>query len=308
MGRTLQYTLPRAGYAPFGLIDFIKTYPVLAAALAASLGLHAAILSIHFSFPEMLKFKDAPPSLEVVLVNSKSASAPVKAEVLAQANLDGGGNTDEDRRAKTPLPATQKVEQGDDVRRAQKRVQELEAKQRALMTQAQAQRAVPEPEAKPTPTPKPQTQSPQVSGVDLRDSALMLARMEAQIARQIEEYNKRPRKRFVGARAKETRFAQYVESWRQKVERIGNLNYPDSAKGRIYGSLRMTVAIRADGSIESMQIDRPSGHRILDAAAEKIVRMAAPYAPFPPEIKRDTDVLVITRTWTFAPGDRLYHD
>jgi len=304
----LQYTLPRAGYAPLGLIGFIKTYPVLAAAILASLGMHAAVLSMHFSFPDMLKFKDAPPSLEVVLVNSKSASEPVKAEVLAQANLDGGGNTDEDRRAKTPLPATQKVEHGDDVRRAQKRVQELEAKQRALLTQAQSQRAVPEPEAKPTPAPKPQAQSPQVSGADLRDSALMLARMEAQIARQIEEYNKRPRKHFVGARAKETRFAQYVEAWRQKVERIGNLNYPESARGRIYGSLRMTVAIRADGSIESMQIDRPSGHRVLDAAAEKIVRMAAPYSPFPPEIRRDTDVLVITRTWTFAPGDRLYNE
>lgn len=304
----MQYTLPRAGSAPLGLIGFIKTYPVLAAAIIASLGMHAAVLSMHFSFPDMLKFNDAPPSLEVVLVNSKSASEPVKADVLAQANLDGGGNTDEDRRAKTPLPATQKVEQGEDVRRAQKRVQELEAKQRALMTQAQSQKALPEPEAKPTPAPKPQAQTPQVSGADLRDSALMLARMEAQIARQIEEYNKRPRKHFVGARAKETRFAQYVESWRQKVERIGNLNYPDSARGRIYGSLRMTVAIRADGSIESMQVDRPSGHRVLDAAAEKIVRMAAPYSPFPPEIRRDTDVLVITRTWTFAPGDRLYNE
>ena len=308
MDRTLQYTLPRAGYAPLGLIGFVKTYPVLAAAIAASLGIHAAVLSMHFSFPEMLNLKDAPPSLEVVLVNSKSASAPVKADVLAQADLDGGGNTDEDRRAKTPLPATAKVEHGDDVRRAQKRVQELEAKQRALMTQAEAKKALPAPDTEPTPAPKPQVQTPQASGVDLRDSAMMLARMEAQIARQIEEYNKRPRKHFVGARAKESRFAMYVESWRQKVERIGNLNYPDSARGRIYGSLQMTVSIRADGSVESVQVKRPSGHRVLDAAAEKIVRMAAPYAPFPPDIKRDTDVLVITRTWTFAPGDRLYNE
>ncbi|MFO7189850.1 MAG: energy transducer TonB [Pseudomonadota bacterium] len=303
----MQYTLPRAPRAPLGPIGFIKTYPVLAAAIVASLGLHAAVLSLRFAFPDVLKSREAPPSLEVVLVNSKSASAPVKADVLAQANLDLGGNTDEDRRAKTPLPASRKVEVGDDVRRAQRRVQELEAKQRQLLAQAQAERAVPKPDPKPEPAPQAQPQ-PQLSGVDLRDSALMLARMEAQIARQIEEYNKRPRKTHIGARAKETRFAQYVEAWRQKIERIGNLNYPEGARGRIYGSLRMTVAIRADGSVESMQIDRSSGHRILDAAAEKIVRLAEPFAPFPPEIRRDTDILVITRTWTFAPGDRLYND
>jgi TonB family C-terminal domain len=292
--------------APLSVTGFVKASPALAAALAVSLGIHIAALSVHFSFPDALKFKNVPPSLEVVLVNSKSATKPVKADVLAQANLDGGGNTDENRRAKTPLPATQKVEQGDDVRRAQKRVQALEAKQRELLTQARAKAAVPAPDPKVAPTPDVQT--PQVSGVDLRDSALMLARMEAQIARQIDEYNKRPRKHFVGTRAKEVRFAQYVENWRQKIERVGNLNYPDSARGRVYGSLRMTVSIRADGSVESMQIDRPSGHRVLDAAAEKIVRMAAPYAAFPPDIKRDTDILVITRTWTFAPGDKLYNE
>lgn len=301
----MQYSLPRAS-APLSVTGLFKAYPALTAAIAVSVGLHIAALSVHFSFPDAIKFKDVPPTLDVVLVNSKSANAPVKADVLAQSNLDGGGNTDEDRRAKTPLPATKKVEQGDDVRRAQKRVQALEAKQRELLTQAQAKAAVPKSDPEPAPTPEVQT--PQVSGVDLRDSALMLARMEAQIARQIDEYNKRPRKHFVGTRAKEVRFAQYVESWRQKIERVGNLNYPNSARGRLYGSLRMTVSIRADGTVESMQIDRPSGHRVLDAAAEKIVRMAAPYAAFPPDIRRDTDVLVITRTWTFAPGDKLYNE
>jgi protein TonB len=138
------------------------------------------------------------------------------------------------------------------------------------------------------------------------NSALALARMEAQIARRIEEYNKRPRKQFVGARAAESRFAQYVEDWRLKIERVGNLNYPDGARGRIYGSLRLTVSLKPDGSIEDVQIDRPSEFRILNDAALKIVRLAAPFGPFPPEIRKDTDLLVITRTWTFAPGDRLY--
>lgn len=302
----MHYSPPRSASPSSGLSGFIRAYPALTAALAASLALHVALLSFHFSFPARPKANDVPPSLEVVLVNSKSASKPVKADVLAQANLDGGGNTDENRRAKTPLPAARKSEQGEEVHRARQRVQQLEARQRELLTQAQAKAATARPDPQPAPPAEPQT--PQVSGADLRDSTLMLARMEAQIARQIDEYNKRPRKHFVGARARETRFAQYVESWRQKIERIGNLNYPDSARGRVYGSLRMTVSIRPDGTVEALQIDRPSGHRVLDAAAEKIVHMAAPFAPFPAEIRRDTDILVITRTWTFAPGDKLYNE
>lgn len=302
----MHYFPPRSASPSSGLTGFIRAYPALTAALAASIALHVALLSFHFSFPDRPKARDVQPSLEVVLVNSKSASKPVKADVLAQANLDGGGNTDDNRRAKTPLPAARKSEQGEEVRRAKQRVQELEARQRELLTQAQAKAATARPDPQPTPPAEPR--APQVSGADLRDSTLMLARMEAQIARQIDEYNKRPRKHFVGARARETRFAQYVEDWRQKIERIGNLNYPDSARGRVYGSLRMTVSIRPDGTVEALQIDRPSGHRVLDAAAEKIVHMAAPFAPFPAEIRRDTDILVITRTWTFAPGDKLYNE
>src|SRR5690606_39141806 len=107
----------------------LKSQPALLGAIIASLVLHAVPLSLHFSFPDAPKSQDVPPSLDVVLVNSKSATAPVKAEVLAQANLDGGGNTDEDRRAKTPRPAAPKVERGDDVKRAQRRVEELEAQQ-----------------------------------------------------------------------------------------------------------------------------------------------------------------------------------
>jgi protein TonB len=280
--------------------------PLFGTALAASIIFHAAVLAVRFGFPDASKLRMPPQTLDVVLVNSKSPTRPSAPEALAQANLDGGGNTDEHRRAKTPLPVAREVERGEEVKRARKRVQDLEAKQRQLMTQlAQAKTAVPVEEARPAPSEAPQ---PQVSGADLMTSALALARMEAQIARQIDEYNKRPRKKFVGARTSESRFAMYVEDWRQKVERIGNLNYPEGARGRIYGSLRLTVAIKPDGSIDDIQVDRPSEHKVLNEAALKIVRLAAPYAPFPPEIRKDTDILVITRTWTFAQGDKLYNE
>lgn len=280
--------------------------PLFGTALAASIILHGALLAVRFGLPDASKLRAIPQTLDVILVNSKTPTRPTAPDALAQANLDGGGNTDANRRAKTPLPVTREVERGDDTKRARKRAQDLEAKQRQLMTQlAQSRAAVPVEEAKPAPSreaPAP------VSGADLMTSALALARMEAQIARQIDEYNKRPRKQFVGARAAESRFAMYVEDWRQKVERIGNLNYPEGARGRIYGSLRVTVSIKPDGTIDDIQVDRPSEHKVLNEAALKIVRLAAPYAPFPPDIKRDTDILVITRTWTFAPGDKLYNE
>jgi protein TonB len=277
--------------------------PALRTAVLASILLHAAVLSLRFGFPDPTRVRPLPQTLDVVLVNSKSQTRPVDADALAQANLDRGGDTDDDRRAATPLPVTRKVEQGDDLKRARKRAAELEAKQRQLMAQARAEVAVPAQPPTPAPAHEPQ---PAVSGADLMNSALALARMEAQIARRIEEYNKRPRKVFVGARAAESRFAQYVEDWRLKIERIGNLNYPEGARGRIYGSLRLTVALKPDGSIDEVQIDRPSDYPILNDAALKIVRLAAPFGPFPPDIRKDTDILVITRTWTFAPGDRLF--
>jgi protein TonB len=282
---------------------------VLHWAVGLSLLVHAVALSLKFKFPEAFVLQ-TPPQLEVVLVNAKTKEKPKQADVLAQANLDRGGNTDEKRVAKSAAPVLpQQVEPGDAVKRAQKRVQELEQKQRDLLAAAKptpAPVAPRTPEPKPVETPPPQT--PQLSGVDMAASALAIARMEAQIARQTEEYNKRPRKAFVGARAAEVRYAQYVEDWRQKVERVGNLNYPSEARGRIYGSLQLTVEINSDGSLRSVQIDRPSGQKILDRAAEHIVRLGAPYAAFPPDVRKDTDILVITRTWTFTQSDQLRSD
>jgi len=274
-------------------------------ALGLSILLHALALSIHFKLPDIIRDKYISPPLEVVLVNSKTRAKPVKADVLAQANLDGGGNTDENRRAKTPLPVLKPAEPGADAKRAARRVQELEAQQLKMMTQLRPAKSVAATE-QPKAAPAAAASQPQVSGQDLATSALAIAHLEAQISRQSDEYNKRPKKEFVGSRAREYRFAQYVEDWRLKVERIGNLNYPDGARGRVYGSLVLSVSIKADGNLDTVEVQRSSGHQILDRAAERIVKMASPYASFPANIKRDTDILVITRTWTFAPGDKLF--
>ena len=276
----------------------------LTLALAASLLLHALVLAIRFTPPDFMD-KARERALEVILVNSKSKAKPDKAQAKAQTNLDGGGNTDEDRRAKTPLPPSPRTREGDQLIEAQRRVAELEAQSRQQMTRLKGDRAVSPDKSKPDPVTAPE---PNVSGADLASSAMAIARLEGQIARQMEEYNQRPRKKFIGARVEEYRFAQYVEDWRQKIERIGNLNYPDAAKGRLYGSLVLTVVIKANGDLERVEVNRSSGQSLLDDAARRIVRMATPYAAFPEAIRRDTDLLEITRTWTFTNADRLRAD
>jgi protein TonB len=275
---------------------------VLAMALGTSLVLHAVVLSVHFKLPEALRVQSADQRLEVVLVNTKTRERPARAEVLAQTNLDRGGTVDEPHRARSPLPVTNPVEPGRDLAAAERRVRELEARQQELLAAAQARAS-----AQPPPHAAPAEQvAPQPSGRDLADLALAAMRLQAQIDQQIDAYQKRPRKKFIGANAAEYRFAQYEEDWRAKVERVGTLNYPAEARGKMYGNLRLTVTIRPDGSVDSIELDRSSGLKVLDAAAFKIVRMAGPYAAFPADIQRDTDLLVITRTWFFGQGDKLW--
>ena len=277
---------------------------VLGAAVGISILLHGALLSMQFKFPDTLRWKSDQQPLEVVLVNAKTREKPSRAEALAQANLDRGGNVDQRRRAKTPLPVTAPRTPGKDLADAKRRVRELETQQQRLLAQTRESPArVPADAPRPAPSEQPATQP---SGRDLADLSLAAMRLQAQIDRQIQEYQKRPRKKFIGANAVEYRFAQYEEDWRIKVERVGTLNYPPEARGKLYGNLRLTVTIRPDGNVESIELDRSSGLKVLDAAAFKIVRMASPYAVFPPNIRRDTDLLVITRTWFFGQGDKIW--
>lgn len=300
-------------------------------ALWFSLLAHAVLLTLHFQ-PELKALKDQIPSLEVLLVNSKTRSAPEKADALAQANLDRGGNTDEKRQMKSPLPSVQQRQASlpqaaqatlpsattaaspheAELIREKQRVAQLEQEAQALLTQLKASQAVtslqtpplshPHPSAKQQPPsqhvpvqPQPQTAATQE-----------MAKLEALIAKQQEEYEMRPKRQFIGARTREYRFANYVEQWRQKIERVGNLNYPQTARiQKLYGQLQMTVSVRADGSIESIRIHRSSGHHLLDESARRIVQLAAPFPVFPEDIRQDTDVLSITRTWTFTRDDQL---
>ncbi|MDR2092825.1 MAG: TonB family protein [Azoarcus sp.] len=264
-----------------------------------SVAAHIAVMLIHFGMPELMPMR--APSLDVILVNARHDTAPKDPQALAQANLDGGGNSDEDVRAASPLLPQETTRDGNDLvdmQRQKSAPQQQE--QQSVLTREGAPVSVAQVESTPdkSSTPRP------ASGADTVDATAMARQLEGEIAAKTEAYNKRPRKRQFGARAAEYRFAQYIEAWRRKAERIGELNYPAAARGKLYGNLLMTVAIRKDGSIDSIVINRPSQYTILNEAAVRIVRMGEPYAPFPPNIASDTDIIEISRTWSFT-NDKL---
>jgi len=275
----------------------------LQSAICISVALHlVVVIGVGVAGIDERSFTPPHNVLDVVLVNAKSKTRPLKADALAQANLDGGGNTDEERRAKTPLPAIDQAAAKHEVEAQQDRVKKLEQEMKTLMTQAKSAAKVMQGEAlqQPSGTPDP------VAVADLMQKSIEIERLEAQISREHSIYQQRPKRTFIGARTSEYRFAQYVDGWRQKIERVGNLNYPEQAKSRkIYGALQLTVAIKADGEVEDIQVNRSSGSKILDEAAKRIVRLSAPFDRFPDNVKRDTDILHITRTWMFTRSDTL---
>ncbi len=287
---------------------FLSVQRALAVSVAAQISLCVSIVAHLFlvvaigaEFFDPSKFASPHNTMEVVLVNAKSDTRPIKADAIAQHNLDGGGNTDEKRRAKTPLPA---VEQSaaQNAKVAQDRVKQLEQEVKTLMTQAKSSAVVMQGEVsqQPSGAPKP------LSANELLQQSVEIQRLEAEIAKEYSAYQQRPKRKFIGGRTTESRFARYVDSWRVKIERVGNINYPEEAKRLgLQGQLQLTVAIKTNGEVEDIKVERSSGSKTLDQAAKRIVMLSAPFDVFPKEIKHDTDILHITRTWIFGRDDTL---
>jgi periplasmic protein TonB len=312
--------------------NLFKNLPPFAVAIWFSVVAHAVLLAIKFE-PELRHAIRRLPSLEVVLINAQTQQAPDNAELIAQANLDRGGNTDDNRQMKTVLPALQRqtsdiklqdkkeaataaqsVKRKANKEQEEKRVVELERQSAELLTQLKSDNKVGFNQVKSAMATavEPDVMQENVRSQKLNRDALLAAsleidRLEAQIAKQQEAYQKRPRRRFLGARTKTAEDALYLEAWRQKVERVGNMNYPTTVRAqKLYGTLQLTVSIHADGSVEDITIDKSSGSNLLDEAAINIVNLAAPYAKFSDEMRKTTDILGITRTWTFTNEDALH--
>jgi protein TonB len=263
------------------------------------------ILGLTFTLPHK-PASDSPPQLEITLVQAHTKEEPDEADFLANVSQQGGGDTDKDLRAKTPIPGSGKESLPQPMFRAQSIASEDISPQtdKVLVAETKTQKSISQPqenEKKRTLEQKPLTGLPQQMNLSSERDRLM-----AEISLQQQNYQKRPRKKFLTARTREYKYASYMDAWRAKVERIGNLNYPEEAKRRnLTGSLILDVAILPDGRLDSINVRRSSHHKALDDAAIRIVRLAAPYSPFPKNFRDDVDIIHITRTWKFQHGDRL---
>jgi protein TonB len=247
--------------------------------------------------------KPAPslPSLDVILVQSATGEKPAHADFLAQANNSGGGDSERALRpsaiASSPVP---KPDAGIAPRptRAATPAPSPPSDRELLTTQHAAMTVHTEHE-----TPERDT-LPQPTLHDMLEKKLEMARLATEIQRESQAYAKRPHKKYISANTKEYAYAAYMAAWVARVERIGNLNYPDEARREhVHGDLVMTVALGRNGKIKSVDVIHSSGHKVLDEAAMRIVRLAAPFPPIPKG--EGVDELYITRTWQFLPGDIL---
>ena len=304
------------------------------------------ILGVTFSPEEVLQPRYE--TMEIILVQQESE--PVEdAEFLAQANLEGGGESPERDSPATPLPApfpeqepeitsppemeakppaesappvpeTTEPETEPEVVEAIEQIA-VEKDVAENITSETIEEVASEPDAveekvnetkeeietaEKDPMPEQTETPPMPSATTLLTNSFKIASLSAEIRRKLEAKANRPRRKFISASTKEFKYAAYMEAWRAKVERVGNLNYPDDArKNNLTGSLILDVALNADGSVNQITIRRSSGSKILDDAAIRIVELSSPFAPFPDHIKEETDILHITRTWQFLNNYRF---
>lgn len=288
-----KYTLPEAPLAAR-----VDTGDRLSFTLFLAIAVHALVIfGVGFTLPET---QSAPPTLEVTLASHRSERAPEEADFLAQHNQEASGTEQDPRQLTTdhhaefadtrinevnPTPEVQAV-----------RPQEQQ-EQQLLSTRAESARVLP------TPDPKPE-QAQEAQEGDLQDRPVLsaeIASLQAKLDQQRQEFARRPRiHRLTSVATRESADARYLQEWSAKVEDVGNRNYPQEALvRRLTGDLRLMVALNADGSIHSVEISQSSGERLLDEAALRIVRLAAPFEPFPPELRNQYDRLEIIRTWRF---------
>ena len=254
-------------------------------AIAVSLLVHAVVLSVHFAAPDAVRMKPLSTGLDVILVNARDQAAPLEAEALAQANLDGGGNADAGR-ARSPLPNLGQVSEGTQIEMQRRRVAELEARQRRLLAQLSKQNAQALPSGE-------QVDRPDINGRDVRsvEDIQQMARREAEIARDIADYNRRPVKTQLTPSTREVTYALYYTALQKKIEQTGTLHFPQRDGKKLYGELIVYIPVYQDGSLYEKEggprIERSSGDAALDSAAIAIVRRAAPFGSFPAQLRRD---------------------
>jgi periplasmic protein TonB len=276
--------------APLVADSVVTATDRFALTLFFALAIHAIIiLGITFGLYDNPPPENVLPTLDITVSNRKTPP-PDEADYLAQTSQDGGGNVNEKVKPVLAVP-----EQAPAVRPQQP----VAAPEQVLTTRTS------EIQVHQEKTDTPESEQPDLTAAELIKRSMEMVNLSEQLSETMQAYAKRPKQIFVSARTQEFRYANYMSEWVKKVERVGNLNYPDEARrAGISGKLMMDVALNADGSVRDIKILRPSGYTIIDEAAIRIVNLAAPFAPFPPEILKNADILHITRTWEFST-DRM---
>ncbi len=281
----------------FGRDPLIFTVPI-------SLVLHVGLYAMGFRPPE---FPDAPqsPTFDVTMVMPSNALEPENADFVANSNQQGSGSEDEKSRLKSPYAAMEEnFEMGDDMVTAEKSVAEVIPKPepQILTTKGKTNKTVNK-----LPEEQPQ-EKPVNTVVDNSEQTQAIAKLMAEMSQQEERFAKRPRIHFIDSlSAKGTVEAEYIYTWSKKLERIGNINFPQKALDlSLSGTLILNTTLDRAGRVVEIQISVSSGSKVLDDAAIKIVKLAAPYEPLPKKIREKYDRLNITRTIVFhkAQGEK----
>jgi protein TonB len=278
-------------------MPFIKRFSSLQLAMGFSLLVHAALLTVRFVDPEGFNrvFHDTP--LEVILVNSRSSTAPVEAQAIAQANLTGGGEADRGR-ATSPLPPSPTMTLGNAEEESHRQLEQLQQAQQQLLAQLRREMA-------PLPPPDPNQEKGRPNETALEEKRRKLVELLAEIEKRIVEENSRPKKRFVSPATREAVYAEYYDQMRRKIEERGTKNFPTHRGRKLYGELIMNVTINSAGNVIETEIVRPSTSKILDKQAIAIVNAASPFGPFSAKMIAQADQLVITSRFRFSREDGM---
>ncbi|MDN6319664.1 MAG: energy transducer TonB [Marinobacter sp.] len=244
--------------------------------------------------------RSSAQTMEITLSQFDDEKAPEKADFLAQTSQQGSGSEDEPREMTTPKPSQMNQPEVAQVQPEPKAQTEpvRRQEQAVVKTESQSSRQVSQPERQVKPEEEP---LPVKEKKSLMERSLEIASLEARFDAQQQAYARKPRvMRVTAASTLKSSNAWYVQNWISKVTRVGNINYPTEARrAGVYGTLRMLVSMKKDGTIKEVAILQSSGSTLLDDAAIQIVRMAAPFSPFPDEMRKNVDELEIIRTWSF---------
>jgi periplasmic protein TonB len=263
--------------------------------LVLSVVIHALVLLVRFVPDDVLKRWDKQ-ALLVVLVNSNSDETPLDAQALANANLRGGGEEDAGL-VKSPLPNMGASQDGDELSFLQKQVTALEKEQASLLSMIKGQSLTQATSG------TAQQYNPLVGTAAMASNTPMM-REVAVLDKQVQDYNKRPKRKFISPATREAAFANYFAQWSDRTERLGTEYYPDAARGK-FAEVIVTVSVRSDGTIEDIVLEKSSGNKAIDRGALRLLKRLAPYPPFKDTMKQAVDVLDITTKLVFTPADTL---